>query len=322
MRTLKSYRFQELKPIFKPHKRVKGYWKRYHHANGSDRQEYAICLDVCREQGNPWQWSNRGPRAKTEPWTYAALHVYRRHTSKSYRDVERVSVGLFGFFVDHSWVGKTLKRIPPIYFIKTVQAIYGRIKALLAKHVETAHIVDSTGITTDRKTVSDKGKIYLLFLKLHIIIEYWATLGVLAIQYCLPTSNRVSDPAGFRLMIVHIIGNGSIYGDCAYEGKQNRKAARKQGFMPQFKPKAELTTQEQAAIRFDEQGYKQIRGRVECVFGGTETKHSNRTHCRLTITRQNDSTLIAASHNIQAYKQVLVIKITLFRRQPRREKQI
>jgi hypothetical protein len=309
MHQLNSHRFEELKPIVKPHKRVKGYWKRYHNATSTDKQEYAICVNVCKQLGNPWQWSNRGRPPKTEPCTYAAVHVYRRHTGKSYRDVERISDNLFGFFIDHSWVGKTLKRVPPLYFIRAVQAIHAKISALVAKHTETAHIVDSTGITADMKTVSDKGKVYMLFLKLHIIIEYWTSLGLLAIRYCIATSNRTSDPAGFRIMIPHITGEGNFYGDSAYEGKQNRKAARKQGFKPHFKPRAELTTKQQDALQFDKEGYKQIRGRVECVFGGTETKHGNKTRCRLETTRQNDTILIALSHNLQALKQVLVIKI-------------
>lgn len=306
----KSYRIQEVKPVVakkKKHKRIKGYWKRYHRATSNDRAEYELCREICQQLGNPWDKKKRGKKPKAEPWEYAAAHAFRRHKCWAYRDTERASKGTFGFFIDHSWVGKTLQRIPPLYFIKAVQMLHGRIKALLVKHAKIAHITDSTGVTTDRKTVSKKGKEYFAFMKLHIIIEYWLKLGLLVICTCLATSNRVTDGKGLRLMLPAVNGEGDFFGDKGYSGKLNRKKVRQRGFKPQIKPKGEQTKQEQRYNPFNNKAYKQIRGRVECVFGGTTTKHDNTTCCRVEATRLNDTNLIAFSHNLQAYKQGLCV---------------
>lgn len=314
---LKSYRIQPIKTIAKPHKRVKGYWKRYHHATGDDAQELEICRNVCEELGLPWQTHTRGRPPKMESVEYAALHLYRRHKGHSYRDMERASVLLLGFFVDHSWVGKTLQRIPPFYMAKAVQVLHGRIKALLVKHGSSVHITDSTGVTTDRKTISKKGKVYTGFVKLHIIIEYWPSIGILVIQICTITDNTGADSPTFRSLITTVHGTGPFFGDTAYGCATNRKLVRQHGFEPQLKPKKEIDRRNKKRVGFDEDAYKWTRARIESVFGGTTTQHDNRTRCRLWITRQNDSLGLAFSHNLQTYKQVICIKITLIRRQPR-----
>ncbi|MBI2597646.1 MAG: transposase [Candidatus Diapherotrites archaeon] len=244
------------------------------------------------------------------------MHAFRRHKGWAYRDTESASQILLGFFIDHSWVGRTLKRIPPIYFIKAVQMIAGRIKALLVKYAKTAHIVDSTGITTGRKTISKKGNEYMYFMKLHIIIKYWLRLGILVIVTCLATGNNVQDGTGMRRMLPDVEGDGNFFGDKGYSGKRNRKKIRQRGFTPQIKPKGELSKKEAEKNPFNNDAYKQIRGRIECVFGGTTTRHDNKTKCRLEATRQNDCNLYAFSHNLQALKQALIIKITLIWRQP------
>lgn len=314
----RSYRLQEVKPIVpKPHKRANGYWKRYHRANGSDRQEYAICLSVCRELGSPWQWNRRGRPAKTESFTYAAVHVYRRHTAKSYRAVERISAQMFGFFMDHSWVGRTLQRLPVLYLKQAVALLYGRIKANIAKAQQSAHIVDSTGITTDRCRPVN-GEFKHIYVKLHIIVEYWRRLGTLAIVWCCYTPHNVHDSPTLRSMADEsgIRGNGGFFGDAAYGNTLNRRLLMLRGFRPQLKPSAEPTRKEVVQTGFDSEAYKAVRGLIEGVFGGMEHRHGNRTRMRLSTTRENDAILLAASHNIQAYKQSLVIKICLFRRQP------
>ena len=315
----KSYRVLEVKPIAgkkKKHKRVKGYWKRYHSATSNDKAEHEICKNVCKELGNPYPKNILGRKAKIEPWEIAAMHAFRRHKGFAYRDVERASKTLLGFFIDHSWVGKTLQRIPTIYFIKAVQLIAGRIKALLVKHAKIVYITDSTGITTDRKTVSKKGKEYMYFLKLHIIICYWLELGLLVIMTSLATGNNVQDGTGMRRMLPDVSGSGDFFGDKGYSGKLNRKKIRQRGFTPQIKPKGELSKKENERYPFKGNLYKQIRGRIECIFGGTTTKHDNKTRCRLETTRLNDTNLYAFSHNLQTLKQALIIKITLIWRQP------
>lgn len=316
----KSYRIREVKSDGKekkPHKRVKGYWKQYHSATSNDKAEWEICKKVCRKLGNPWDKSPLGKKPKAEPWEFAAMQAYRKHKGWAYRDAERASKLVFGFFTDHSWVGKTLKRIPPLYFIQAVQMISGIIKALLAKHDKTVHIVDSTGITTDRKTVSKKGKIYFNFMKLHIIIQYWIELGLLAILTCMATSNRVHDGTGMRRMLPDVSGSGDFFADRGYSGSLNRKKVRQRGFKPQIKPKGELSKNEAVKYPFNEELYKQIRGRIEGTFGGTETRIGNKTRCRLEATRLNDSNLIAFSHNLNALKRAIILKITLIWRQPR-----
>ena len=315
----KSYRVQAVKPIAgkkKKHKRVKGYWKRYHSATSNDKAEHEICKNVCKELGNPYPKNILGRKAKIEPWEIAAMHAFRRHKGFAYRDVERASKTLLGFFIDHSWVGKTLQRIPPIYFIKAVQLIAGRIKALFIKHDKNVHIVDSTGITTDRKAVSKKGKEYMYFMKLHIIIQYWLRLGILVIVTCLATGNNVQDGTGMRRMLPDVEGDGDFFGDKGYSGKQNRKKIRQQGFNPQIKPKGEQSKKEAEKNPFNNDAYKQIRGRIECIFGGTTTRHDNKTKCRLEITRQNDCNLYALSHNLHTYLRAKIAKSTLIWRQP------
>lgn len=320
MKALKSYRIQKVKSIVekkKKHVRVKGYWKRYHGATSNDVAEYELCRSVCKENGNPWNWGSRGPKPKAAPWEYAAIHAYRRYKGLAYRGTEQTSVKMFGFFVDHSWIGKTLKRISPVYFKQAVQTLAGRIKALLVKHTKTAHIVDSTGITTDRKVLSKKGRLYFYFMKLHIIICYWIELGILCIETCLASGNNMHDGTGMRRMLPDVQGEDDFFGDKGYSGPKNRKAVRQRGFTPQIKPKSEQTKKEAKKYPFNLELYKYIRGRIECVFGGTTTKHDNKTRCRLEETRLNDTTLYALNQDIQAYKQAITIKITiLIRRQP------
>ncbi len=48
-----------------------------------------------------------------------------------------------------------------------------------------------------------------------------------------------------------------------------------------------------------------LRGLIEAVFGGLETKYGNRTRCRLHKSRRVDCLLMVVSHNLRTYANLL-----------------
>jgi len=59
---------------------------------------------------------------------------------------------------------------------------------------------------------------------------------------------------------------------------------------------------------FDKELYRRFRGVVETIFGGSETKHGNRTRCRLEHTRNVDVMLYGVRHNINSYLRLIAVE--------------
>ena len=322
MRLLKSYRVQEVKSIVKKKlkskskKKRKGYWKNYHLSMGNDKQDFDLLLEVCREQGNPWNNGKRGPKPKMEPWEYASIQCFRRLKGNTYRGTEKISELLTGKFIDHSWVGKTFKKISPLYFKVVINAFYGRIKEIFSKQ-PSAYISDGTYIGTDRYNYNeDETDRKIVLVTWHIIVEYWYRVGLICIRWC-DSPNPLTEPTRESPVYKKMMKEGNITGqgqlfpkDKGYDDKKIRELDKKHGFVPiiPFREHEKLKQEKKNELTLTEKiQYRFTRGIVEGIFGGTTTEHDNKTRMRLPITRQNDTILLGLKQNLQTFKRAIIL---------------
>lgn len=291
-----------------------GYWKRYHAANRHKiKGVFKFICSVVDKLHEPWKKSKRGRPYRTQPREYVSLCVLMKYCNMSYRDIEGLS-SLVLRDIDHSSIGWAMQKISTVYIEKIVKLIHMVIDKLCCKGV---YIVDSTGIVTDRyedirKVL--KNERHKQWLKWHIFVKSYAEQGLISITSAMQTDSRTHDSPVFReIFDPKLHNNGMLFCDSAYDAKANILLALKNKLRPIIKPRKGVKRRTKRLKRlFDEQLYKQHRGAVECVFGGTETKYSNRTRCRLSHTRQIDVLMLAVVHNVKTYMRAKVIgKISL-----------
>lgn len=312
-----SWRAQKVKNIVqdKPKKKRKpmrkGYWKAYDKAvKQSLKAVYEFCLQVCKELGPPWKQSETGRHPKITPEEHTALHMLRRLTGKASRFMERLFPCIANKDIDHSWICKTLKRIPTEYIDKAI-ALVDNKTATLVKRLKTVFISDSTGISTDRKhtvIIKDKPTRKTIVDKQHIIARYIPARSTVSITKSKPTHKNRNDSPVLREQL-DFYGNGEdFFADAGYDGKANRQHAKQHGFNPIIKYRQQETSRQQKPKQLTPQEskkYKRHRGLIETVFGGAENEYGNKTCFRLVSQRYKDNKLLSLVHNIKTYLRLL-----------------
>lgn len=297
-------------PTKRPH-----YWKVYHLSNGySSKGIYKLVLSLCRKLGNPWKKSKRGRPVKFKPYEHAALCVCMRFFGYSYRDLEKHVHEFVSRTIDHSTVGWAMKRLPEQYTNSIVKLLYKLIDNLCKD--ESVYITDSTGITTDRYRVTMvllKKLDHKQYMKWHIIAKYYPGKGIVSIVSSLSTGGFRHDSPAFRKNFdSELCNNGLLFADSAYDSDENLKLCMKHGLFPVIKIRDVERHRKRLggkfAEMFDKELYRQYRGVVESVFGGSETKHGNRTRCRLEHTRNVDIIAYAIRHNINSYLRLIAVE--------------
>jgi len=199
------------------------------------------------------------------------------------------------------------KRISAEYIHRVLKLFFGLTDRLI--NVVGVYIPDSTGIGTDRckvvKVVITKRE-KKKHIKWHIIAKYYPSKGIITIVSCCVGGEYSHDSPKFRRNLDSDVKNGPMFGDAGFDAEENFKECEKRSLFPVIRirdPKNAKGIRKKFAKIFDENEglYKQMRGIVEGIFGGTETKYGNRTRFRLDHTQNLFVICLGVKQNVNSY---------------------
>jgi len=313
--------------------RSAGYWKSYHASKTNEkRQVFRLCRRVVRKLGPPWQVAKRGRPPDHQPGEYAAIVIYRKHFHMVLRVVEGDTPLILGKRVDHSDIWWSLQRIPAGYVDRAIKLLFEFVVELFPPDL---FISDATGIKTDRYVKRKRPKLQpkdkpppkgrekrekeasgnreLEILKLHVLIGYHIELGLLIVRSALITKGVAHESPRLKRLLKEVRGDGKpLLLDPGYDSEDNYKLARSHEFDPVIKlrrvePRG-FVRREMAKNFAKNKDIYRLRGLIEAIFGGLETKYGSRTRCRLPRSRRIDCLLMVVSHNLRTYMRALALK--------------
>jgi hypothetical protein len=298
----------------------KGYWKTYDRAGIKDfRKIWNFLLEIVKKLGNPFpKKDSRGRKPKLKRDFYAAICILLAYFDLSLRDMEGEVPLLTNETLDHSTIEWWFEKLDEEYVKQAVKHIHRRIKKLFKK---AEYIADSTKITTTRYArVFHKGQetIELICLKLHVMIMYFASAGILSIESLHVTQGDVHDSPIFRDELVaqaQFQRGKRIHADKAYFAKENVESCENKGIKTNFVPKDNIKhglTLKRAIKEYEEEARKKFRGMIEGLFGGTTTDNGNKTRFVKDRCRKTHIALMALSHEMRTYFRALEHKAQSF----------
>ena len=220
----------------------KGYWKIYDRARIKDfRKIWDFLLGIVKKLGNPFpKKDNRGRKPKLKRDFYATFCIILAYFDLSLRDMEGEVPLLTNETLDHSTIDWWFEKLDEEYIKKAAKFLHRKIKKMFNKG---EYITDSTKITTTRYAkILHKGQetIELVCLKLHLIIMYFATAGILSIESIYVTHGDAHDSPVFREELVpqaQFQREKRIHGDKAYFAEENIVSCEELDIKTNFVPK-------------------------------------------------------------------------------------
>jgi len=294
-----------------------GYWSTYHDSKIDDYLEvYKTIVEVLEGLESPWKINKRGRPHKFHPKKHLSFCIFMRFFDLSLREMEGVIKLLVNKSLDHSTFGKNLKKINE----NTLQVLIKKLHITIDhKTKEGVIITDSTGISTDRyeecKIVMEDTK-KIQEKKWHIITKYYYQSGLISIISTKSTPEHRHDSPVFReIYDKSLCKNNFVFADRGYDSSDNLKMIEESGSIPVIKIRYKYGWRykgirkkyKKLYLEHTARMYKQIRGIVEGVFGGTQTRYGNKTRCRLEKTRNISIMMLAVSHNIRTLMKSRVI---------------
>ena len=310
-------------PLKYPNKRKrKGYWKRYDRARIKDfRKVWNFALEIVSKLGNPFpKKDNRGRKPKLNRDFYAAVCIVMIYFDLSLRDMEGVIPLLTNDSLDHSTIDWWFEKLDEEYAKKAVKHLHKKIKKMFKKG---EYITDSTKITTTRYyKMIHKGEeiIELLCLKLHLVIMYFASIGIISIESMFISHGDAHDSPIFREELIpqsEFQKKKRIHGDKAYFAEESILDCEEQGLKTNFVPKDNIKhglTFKRAIEEYDNEARKRYRGMIEGLFGGTTVENDNKTRFVKDKCRKTHIALMGLSHEIRTYFRALEHKALIFLR--------
>ena len=301
-------------------KKRKGYWKIYDRARIKDfRKIWDFSLGIVRKLGNPFpKKDNRGRKPKLKRDCYAAICILLAYFDLSLRDMEGEVPLLTDKTLDHSTIEWWFEKLDEEYIRAAAKFLHRKIKSMFNKG---EYITDSTKITTTRYAkIFHKGQdtIELICLKLHLIVMYFATAGILSIESIYVTHGDSHDSPIFREELVpqaQFQRDKRIHGDKAYFAEDSIVCCEELGIKTNFVPKDNIKhglILKRAIEEYDNEARKRFRGMVEGLFGGTTTENGNKTRFVKDRCRKTHIALMALSHEIRTYFRALEHKAQSF----------
>ena len=292
-----------------------GYWKTYHDSN---LEVYKTIVEVLENLESPWKIKKRGRPHKFHPRKHFSLCIFMRFFDLSLRQMEGVVKLLTNKSLDHSTFGKNMKKINE----DTLQILVKKLHMMIDQKIKNGVIItDSTGISTDRyeecKIVMDDTK-KIQEKKWHIIGKYYHNKGLISIISTKSTPGRRHDSPVFReIYDKSLCKNNFVFADRGYDSSDNLRMIEKSGSIPVIKIRYKYGWRykgirkkyKKLYLEHTARIYKQIRGIIEAVFGGTQTRYGNKTRCRLEKIRNVSIMMLAVSHNIRTLMKSRVIDV-------------
>ena len=292
-----------------------GYWKTYHDSN---LEVYKTIVEVLENLESPWKIKKRGRHHKFHPRKHFSLCIFMRFFDLSLRQMEGIVKLLTNKSLDHSTFGKNMKKINE----DTLQILVKKLHMMIDQKIKNGVIItDSTGISTDRyeecKIVMDDTK-KIQEKKWHIIGKYYYNNGLISIISTKSTPGRRHDSPVFReIYDKSLCKNNFVFADRGYDSSDNLRMIEKSGSIPVIKIRYKYGWRykgirkkyKKLYLEHTARIYKQIRGIIEAVFGGTQTRYGNKTRCRLEKIRNVSIMMLAVSHNIRTLMKSRVIDV-------------
>lgn len=306
-----------------PNKRKRaGYWKNYENAGIKDRWKVWNFLDeVVDSCGLPFQRASRGRRPKLDLRHIAKIIVYMAYFDCVLREAETDLRLFVGETIDHTNIDRWFWKVDDLWIRDAVQMLHEKIEAITS---DGEYVSDSTGIATDRyyETTaldSDGNPILaLLTIKLHIMIVYFASIGLVSIANHHVTHGDANDNPvmnEYLLENVRIRQGRRHHADKGYWGKKNLQKNKELGLRPNIVPKEGWNKGLillQGIKEYDNDARKANRGLVEGVFGGLTTLQGTKTRFRKDCARKTHVALLPLTHNIRTCLRALLIRIITY----------
>jgi hypothetical protein len=286
----------------------------YHAARHSAKLEnvaavYKTATSLVARLPPPWERSKRGRPPKLSSREYLAVCIVYVCLDLTYREVEGFAPAFLDETIDHSNVGKVLKRLRPSY----VKLVLGLLRKRLKGHAEfDFYFIDSTGVSTPRLVTRVKALKKVKereFYKLHVLVGYSSNASALVVFTARVTRSNVADGSQLAYLLRGLEGEGKrLLGDSAYDWRCNIELALKHGFKPLFKPRdvGYRGMFRKTVLRDFRQNKKlyRMRGVGEATFGGIENRYGACTRCKRARTKVLSMLLMVVAHDLRTLMRI------------------
>ena len=299
-------------------KKRKGYWKRYRRADiKNHRKVWSFLDEVIDELGLPFPVQMRGRKPKLAHEVYAKTAVYLVYFDVRLRDMQSELHRLEGNSIDFTNIDRWFLKTDDEWVRKATQLLHEKMEPMFRK---ACYITDSTKVTTTRyyetTRLDSEGKrvLDLLTLKLHLLVVYFITAGIVSIANFHLTHGDANDSPimnKYLLENVRLRKGRKNHADKGYWSKENILKNKKKGLQPNIVPKEvdnHGLTLKTAIAEYDNEERKKYRGIIEGVFGGMTTDQGMKTRFKLDRARKLHMALLAFTHEIRTYFRAIVYK--------------
>lgn len=304
-------------------KKPKGYYKRYELAGiNNHRKVWSFLDEIVLEVGIPFDIPTRGAKPKLGRFVYAKTIIYMFYFDLRLREMQSELERFEGDTIDFSNIDRWVMKAGVEWIRKATQMLHIRIEAMFRK---ACYISDSSKITTtqyiESSEIGPDGTriVELLTLKLHILVTYFMTIGIVSIANFHVTHGDANDSPimnEYLLEDVRLKKGRKHHADKGYWSRDNIKANKSKGLQPNIVPKKGCDKGlllKKAIKEYDNEDRKKHRGIIEGVFGGMATDQGTRTRFRLDRTRKLHLAALALIHEIRTYFRAIAQKaIALF----------
>ena len=282
----------------------KSYWQLYDslYKKSSKKQLFKRLLEQVELLGNPIvKIETRGRKPKFTPLEYIAFICFEKIFGNKYREMELDADLFLPEKADHSTFQRWYEKIPLEYLQRLTTSFVNR--------EFTIWIADSTAmsskINVERLTAGTRNKTKLTD-KYHIIIGYDPPTHTTMIIGVVASDHTMSDSQGAMKILEQVQQAFAWFlGDSAYHTYALHQRAKEIGLYAQLKPdkkgiKRKLSAKAKQTKLFCSNIYKQIRGVVETVFGGSTNAGLMLSYAKKEHTRRLDTLILAVRHNFFA----------------------
>lgn len=302
-------------------KKRKGFWKTYEDA---DIKNYAkvwkITLELVQEEKNlPFSFSRVGRKPNLLREEIIGMAVLYQYFNVDFREDEQLIFLLSGKQLDHSNCVRWFGRLTPEYINRL---IYRMHKKIIAISNDGDYIADSTKLTTDRlKPILREGKddFEHITWKLHLLVQYIFTLGLLSIVNVYSSPGEMNDSPPLRKHLLKarkVSPKKKLHADKGYFGKENLQKCKEVGLVPNIVPKdikySDAFLKRYITSGYDNESRKLTRGMIEGAFGGMETETYARIRCRKPHHRNLCAGLSALKHNLRTYFRAIALNLFIY----------
>ena len=321
-------------------KRKEKYWKAYdiRYKNYDLRTTYTLILSITNMLNRPSTEGRKVGRTPVLPHNeYVVVLILKYIYKLSLRDLETLSNILHNRHIDHSTYGKAFKRIDYWWLSTLLTFTYVIIDNLLNQPSNKLYMADSTGVSINRlydecihrgkrtkRLVHDKLHILACRLRskrvmklksmISISSDYYPEQGYIPIVSARWGGAYSSDSANLLEMVKQIdfLDNEYLLADGGYDCCELFEYLLQHNITPivktkEFKWKYRIRKVRKTIKSMFNKDWYRLRGIVESIFGGLETKNRLKLDDKLVDSRCKSTIAVAIVHNILTLMRILVL---------------